>query len=83
MGFEEEDDVDDAVGEVVDNGDGLAWPLLRTQVERLLRPREPLDDVREPPRERVSEPAAGSGAIVDLRASAVIHRLHALGSDGG
>lgn len=44
----------------------------RTQVERLLHPREPRDGVREPPRERVGEPTAGGGAIVDLRASVVV-----------
>uniref|UniRef100_I1NTM9 Uncharacterized protein n=1 Tax=Oryza glaberrima TaxID=4538 RepID=I1NTM9_ORYGL len=47
-------------------------PPLGPQVERLLHPREPRDGVREPPRERVGEPTAGGGAVVDLRASAVV-----------
>lgn len=50
MGFEDDDGVDDAVGKVVDDGDGLARPPLGPHVKRHLHPREPQNGVPEPPR---------------------------------
>lgn len=72
MGFKDDDDVDDAVGEVVDDGDGFARPPLGPQAECLLHLREPEMAYQNRHAECVGETAAGNGAIVDLRASVVV-----------
>lgn len=72
MGFKDDNDVDDAVGEVVDDGDGFARPLLGPQAECLLHLREPEMAYQNRHAECVGETAAGNGAVVDLRASVIV-----------